>query len=51
MNGERLLLDTVFVQALLNRRDEYHAQAKAILPRVRTAAEVWVTKALTLKNT
>lgn len=46
MNGERLLLDTVFVQALLNRRDEYHAQAEAILPRVRAAAEVWVTEAV-----
>ena len=46
MNGERLLLDTVFVQALLNQRDEYHAQAKAILPRVRAAAEVWVTEAV-----
>jgi predicted nucleic acid-binding protein len=46
MNGERLLLDTVFVQALLNRRDEYHAQAKAILPRVRAATEVWVTEAV-----
>jgi hypothetical protein len=46
MNSERLLLNTVFVQALLNRRDEYHAQAKAILPHVRTAAEVWVTEAV-----
>jgi predicted nucleic acid-binding protein len=46
MNGERLLLDTAFVQALLNRRDEYHAQAKAILPRVRAATEVWVTEAV-----
>jgi hypothetical protein len=34
MNGERLLLDTVFVQGLLNQRDEYHAQARAILPNV-----------------
>ena len=41
MGSERLLLDTVFVQALLNRRDQYHAQAQAILPRVRDAAEVW----------
>ena len=49
MNGERLLLDTVFVQALLNRRDQYHAQAKAFLPRVRTAAEVWVTEAVLIE--
>jgi len=49
MNGERLLLDTVFVQALLNRRDQYHAQARAFLPRVRTAAEVWVTEAVLIE--
>jgi predicted nucleic acid-binding protein len=46
MGSERLLLDTVFVQALLNRRDQYHTQAQAILPRVRAAAEVWVTEAV-----
>ncbi len=49
MGSERLLLDTVFVQALLNRRDQYHAQAQAILPRVRAAAEVWVTEAVLVK--
>ncbi|MBD2002570.1 MULTISPECIES: type II toxin-antitoxin system VapC family toxin [Cyanophyceae] len=46
MSGERLLLDTVFIQALLNRRDQYHAQAIALLPRVRAATEVWVTEAV-----
>ena len=49
MNGERLLLDTVFIQALLNRRDQYHAQAQAILPRVRNASEVWVTEAVLIE--
>ena len=46
MSSERLLLDTVFIQALLNQRDQYHAQAKAFLPRVRAAKEVWVTEAV-----
>ena len=46
MNGERLLLDTVFVQALLNRRDHYHAQASALVERIRSAAEVWITEAV-----
>jgi len=46
VSGERLFLDTVFVQALLNRRDHYHLQARAFLPHVRTAAEVWVTEAV-----
>jgi len=41
-----LFLDTAFVQALLNQRDQYHSQAKALLPRVRAAAEVWVTEAV-----
>ena len=49
MSSERLLLDTVFVQALLNHRDQYHAQAKAFLPRVRAAREVWITEAVLIE--
>ena len=49
MGAKRLLLDTVFVQALLNRRDQYHDQARALLPRVQAAAEVWVTEAVLLE--
>lgn len=49
MSSSRLLLDTVFVQALLNQRDQYHAQAKAFLPRVRAAKEVWVTEAVLIE--
>jgi len=44
MNKERIFLDTVFVQAMLNRRDQYHAKAKALLNRVRAASEIWVTE-------
>ncbi len=46
MNGERFFLDTLFVQALLNRRDQYHAQAVAFAPRLRAASEVWITEAV-----
>lgn len=49
MNGDRLFLDTVFIQALLNRRDQYHDRAKAFLPRLRKAAEVWVTEAVLIE--
>jgi len=49
MSDERLFLDTVFVQALLNRRDQYHDQARALLLRVREAAEVWVTEAVLIE--
>jgi predicted nucleic acid-binding protein len=44
--SERLFLDTVFVQALLNRRDQYHPAAVSFLPRMRDAAEVWTTEAI-----
>jgi len=44
--NERFLLDTVFIQALLNFRDQYHTKAKTFLPRLRKASEVWVTEAV-----
>ncbi|MGB0563194.1 MAG: type II toxin-antitoxin system VapC family toxin [Spirulinaceae cyanobacterium] len=46
MNRERLFLDTAFIQALLNARDDYHAQAQRLFPRVRNAAEIWLTEAI-----
>ncbi len=49
MTGDRLLIDTVFIQALLNRNDQYHEHAKAILPRVRAAVEAWVTEAVLIE--
>lgn len=44
--SERIFLDTAFVQALLNRRDQYHVQARMLLPRIRMAQEVWLTEAI-----
>ncbi len=49
MLPQRLLLDTVFIQALLNRRDQYHRRALAWLPEVRAAVEVWVTEAVLIE--
>lgn len=46
MTGDRLFLDTAFIQALLNPRDNYHHQAKQLFPRVRAASEVWITEAI-----
>lgn len=46
MSRERLFLDTAFIKALLNAFDEYHQQAKQLFPRVRSAAEVWLTEAI-----
>lgn len=48
MNGERLLIDTVFVQALLNRRDRHHPKAVALYPRIERA-EKWVTEAILIE--
>ncbi|QSJ16480.1 type II toxin-antitoxin system VapC family toxin [Nostoc sp. UHCC 0702] len=49
MNGDRLFLDTVFIQALLNKNDQYHTQAQALLSRVRNATEVWLTEAILIE--
>ncbi|MDZ7992727.1 MAG: type II toxin-antitoxin system VapC family toxin [Nostoc sp. EfeVER01] len=49
MTGERIFLDTVFIQALLNVRDQYHLKAKTLLPRVQSALEVWVTEAVLIE--
>lgn len=46
MTRERLFLDTAFIQALLNPRDNYHEQAKKLFPCVRTPSEVWITEAI-----
>lgn len=41
-----VFLDTFFIQALLNRRDNFHAKAKALLPQVQEMTEVWTTEAV-----
>ena len=46
MNPDRLFLDTVFIQAILNPNDQYHVPAMKLLPRVKKAQEVWITEAI-----
>jgi predicted nucleic acid-binding protein len=46
MNAKRFFLDTVFLQAQLNPRDRHHARARAFVPQLREAGEVWVTEAV-----
>jgi predicted nucleic acid-binding protein len=46
---ERFFLDTVFVQAMLNKRDQYHPQAMVFAPRLRAASEVWITEAVLIE--
>jgi uncharacterized protein len=44
--GDRLFLDTYYVQALLNPKDPHHDRARALLARVKRAAEVFTTEAV-----
>jgi predicted nucleic acid-binding protein len=46
MSKERLFIDTAFIQAVLNKQDQYHAQALKLLPKVKNALEVWTTEAV-----
>lgn len=49
MKPMRLFLDTAFVQALLNRNDQYHSIAKARLNELSAAKEVWTTEAILIE--
>lgn len=49
MSTRRLLIDTAFVQALLNRADQYHNRATAWLPRLRSTLEAFITEAVLLE--
>ena len=49
MSDERLLIDTAFIQALLNRNDQYHRVAQKLFPRIQAATEVWITEAVLLE--
>ncbi len=46
MRSDRFFLDTAFIQALLNPRDDFHNRAKTLFPRLRTAKENWITEAI-----
>lgn len=49
MTNERYFLDTVFIQALLNKRDWYHQSALQLLPKVKAASEVYLTEAILME--
>jgi predicted nucleic acid-binding protein len=46
MNDEKVFLDTWFVLALLNKRDNFHARAKSIYSSLPKASELWITEAI-----
>jgi uncharacterized protein len=49
ISEEAIFLDTYFIQALLNRRDNFHAKAKALFPQVKVTPEVWTTEAVLIE--
>ncbi len=48
MNAGPVLLDTAYVQALLNKADQHHARAMALFPTLR-GAEKWITEAVLIE--
>jgi predicted nucleic acid-binding protein len=49
LKSGRFFLDTAYVQALLNIKDQYHVTAETLFVRVRNAREVWVTVAVLIE--
>jgi uncharacterized protein len=49
MSQDRFFLDTAYVLARVDRRDQYHRSAVALHQRVREAAEVWTTEAVLIE--
>ncbi|RPJ54903.1 MAG: PIN domain-containing protein [Acidobacteria bacterium] len=47
--SDRLLLDTVYVEALLSPRDQHHEKALELFPKVEAAAMVFITEAVLLE--
>jgi len=46
MHIASFLLDTAYILALFNPRDEYHKKAVELFPQIRKAHEVWITEAV-----
>jgi predicted nucleic acid-binding protein len=49
MKARRFFLDTAYVLALLNPNDIYNQQARAMLPAMHSAREVWITEAVLIE--
>lgn len=49
MTSDRLFLDTGFVLAWFNRRDQYHEVARKLAARFLSCAELWTTEAILLE--
>src|SRR2546422_11142244 len=49
MASDRLFVDTTFVQARFNRREQYHAVAMDLAGRFTHCRELWTTEAIMLE--
>jgi predicted nucleic acid-binding protein len=49
VNGDRFFLDTAYVWARVDRRDQHHRSALAFQNRLRSAAEIWTTEAVLIE--
>jgi hypothetical protein len=49
MAADRFFLDTGFVLARFNRRDQYHQAARALAKRCDNCRELWTTEAVLLE--
>ncbi|MEK7397442.1 MAG: hypothetical protein AAB116_10955 [Candidatus Poribacteria bacterium] len=49
MNQNRYFIDTAYLIALLNPRDAYHQKAMDMLPKLRSASEIWITEAILIE--
>lgn len=49
MSVDRVFLDTAYLQALIDRRDQHHRSAVALRHRTSAPAEVWITEAVLIE--
>lgn len=49
ISEKAVFLDTFFIQALLNRRDHFHAKAKALFPQIHGMSGVYTTEAVLIE--
>ena len=48
-SNERFLIDTAYVQDLLNPRDQYYNVVRKLFSRVENALETWITEAVLIE--
>ena len=47
--NDRIFVDTVFIQAMLNPHDQHHALVQPFIPQLLHASELWITEAMRME--